>query len=435
MMQPWTALVSKLTTRRVAFFSVFARSIVSQAILSAANFTVSLILLRYGASAQYGYYVLAFNAVTLLTALQAAFIGPPMVNELARLEGSDHGDLISNLYRGQRRLLRLLAAALLAAVGVLWLLHVLDATLALIYMATISACWSAMYRQFFRMVSNAYRDSKAALAGDLAYVVALICGAIIGVFTTAPAVLTLGFLCVGSVAGGLLNARLLGWRDTSTAHGAVHVWRGIAAAGTWTAVGSASHWSFSQGYNYLLVGALDVTAVAAAAATRMLMMPVNLLSTGVGSLMLATVNGWLSSHGANRTLRRVALCALGISAVALVYLAALWLARDFIFTRVFHKSFAQRDLMLILWSVVCVAMVVRDQFVNFLLARARYRSLTVLTVACAVAALTVTYIMLRHIGVAGAPLGVLTGEILNVTGLIVMSRLEIRRDRPALSPG
>jgi hypothetical protein len=91
--------------------------------------------------------------------------------------------------------------------------------------------------------------------------------------------------------------------------------------------------------------------------------------------------------------------------------------------------------MLILWSVVCVAMVVRDQFVNFLLARARYRSLTVLTVACAVAALTVTYIMLRHIGVAGAPLGVLTGEILNVTGLIVMSRLEIRRDRPALSPG
>src|ERR1700679_2295513 len=97
---PWTASESTLTTRRVAFFSLFARSVVSQAILSAANFAVSLILLRYGPSTQYGLYVLAFNAIPLLTALQGAFIGPPMVNELARLHGSDHGDLISNLYRG-----------------------------------------------------------------------------------------------------------------------------------------------------------------------------------------------------------------------------------------------------------------------------------------------------------------------------------------------
>jgi O-antigen/teichoic acid export membrane protein len=436
MLKPtWTAFVSNQTTGRVAFFSVLARGVVSQAILSAANFAVSLILLRYGPSPQYGYYVLAFNAVTLLTALQGAFIGPPMVNELARLDGSDHGDLISNLYRGQRQLLRVLASALLAAVGILWLLHVLDSTLALIYLAAISACWSAMYRQFFRMVSNAYRDSKAALAGDLAYVAALICGAIIGVFTAAPAVLTLAFLCVGSVAGGLLNARLLRWRDTSTPHGVAHVWRGIARAGTWTAVGSASHWSFSQGYNYLLVGALDVTAVAAVAATRMLMMPVNLLSTGVGSLMLATVSDWQTKHGANRTLRRVALCALVLGVIALVYLAAMWFARDFIFTRVFHKSFAQRDLMLILWSGVCVLMVIRDQFINFLLVRARYRSLTILTVACAIAALSVTYVMLGQIGAAGAPLGVLTGEIINVAGLIVMSQLEIRRERAASAPG
>jgi hypothetical protein len=73
-------------------------------------------------------------------------------------------------------------------------------------------------------------------------------------------------------------------------------------------------------------------------------------------------------------------------------------------------------------------MVGRDQVVNFLLARTRYRALTGMTVTAAIASLTVSYCLVRRIGVAGAPLGVLTGEIVNLAGLIVLSRLEVRRD-------
>ena len=103
-----------------------------------------------------------------------------------------------------------------------------------------------------------------------------------------------------------------------------------------------------------------------------------------------------------------------------------WPLRDFIFTRILHKSFAQRDLLLVVWWLASIAMVTRDQFGNFLLARARYRSLTGLTVTSAVIALTVTCIMIGRIGAAGAAIGVLVGEVTNVLGLITLSRLEVR---------
>jgi O-antigen/teichoic acid export membrane protein len=108
-------------------------------------------------------------------------------------------------------------------------------------------------------------------------------------------------------------------------------------------------------------------------------------------------------------------------------LSILWLSRDFIFTSLLHKDFAQRDTLLILWSIASVAMVVRDQLLNFLLARTRFRSLTMLTMVSAVVSLAVSYVAMVRIGVAGAPVGVLTGEILNVVGLVAMSHAEVRR--------
>jgi hypothetical protein len=106
------------------------------------------------------------------------------------------------------------------------------------------------------------------------------------------------------------------------------------------------------------------------------------------------------------------------------------LTKDFIFAQVLHKDFAQRDLLLVLWSMASLMMVVRDQVIYFMLARARYRSLTMLTLACAIVSLTVSYFMMLRIGVAGAPVGVLTGEICNVAGLVAMSLLEVQREEP-----
>ena len=202
----------------------------------------------------------------------------------------------------------------------------------------------------------------------------------------------------------------------------------IAPLATWSASGAVIHWTFSQGYNYLVAGTLSVAAVAAVAGTRLMMMPINLLSTGIGTLMLPTTAGWLQHHKPRRVFRRLVLFAIGVALLSMIYLAVMWLLRDWIFTRVLHKQFPQRDLLLKLWSVVFVLMVCRDQLIHLLVVRARFHMLASLTLATAVVSLTVSYVCMLRLGVVGALIGVLVGKSINVVGIAGLSYREVRRD-------
>ncbi len=411
-----------------AFVQRFANAVFAQALLSLGSLLVSLILLRYGSDVQYGYYVLVLNAVLLVTQVQGSFVGPAMVNEMRGMPPAERSKLIGGLYRGQRRSLPPLVGICVVGACALWFFNVLDMTTGPLVLVGILAGWAALRREFFRMVLYAYRLSGPVLLGDAVYVLLLVGGARIASLAPASASVAVVFLCAAALIAGTMFARSLWKHESWNEDDVPEIWRKIARVGAWTTAGAVVHWTFSQGYSYLVVGTLDVAAVAAAASTRMVMMPVNLLSSGIGSLMLPTANAWLLEHGANSTFRRLTVSATVISAAALLYLIILWFARDFIFTRILHKHFAQLDLLLILWSAASLMMVVRDQVMHFLLARARYRSLTLLTMVCAVSALTVSYLSMLRIGVAGAPLGVLTGEVINVVGMVVMSRMDLQRD-------
>jgi O-antigen/teichoic acid export membrane protein len=420
--------------KRPSLPAALSKGVISQVILSAGNFAVTLILLRYASNEQYGYYVLVFSGVLMLVSLQGAFIGPAMVNRLNRLGPGGRADLIGGLYAGQRRALLRVCGVCAACIAVLWSIKKLDSATTGLTLVALTAAWTGLYRQFFRMVSNAYRNSAVALRGDLAYTALLLCGAGLGIATSAPAIVTLIFMSLGSIAAGRESSRLL-WRAESwNIDATAGVWRDIAAVGIWPATGAVAFWAYTQGYNYLIAGTANLTAVAALGSTRTLMMPIALVSSGVNPLMLATVNAWLTEHGVRPTLRRVALAAGAMAALALFYAALFWPLRDLIFARILHKSFPQRDLLLLVWWLASVVIVARDQFQNFLLARARYRSLTALTITSAVIALAATCIMIGRIGIAGAAIGVLIGELTNLLGLIALSLLELRQTAPDPTP-
>jgi len=82
---------------------LFGSSIIDQAMLSAANLVVGLILIRYTPEAQYGYYVLAFNAMMLATTLQGTFVGTPLVIHLPQLSNDERRSWIGSLLRDQIR--------------------------------------------------------------------------------------------------------------------------------------------------------------------------------------------------------------------------------------------------------------------------------------------------------------------------------------------
>jgi O-antigen/teichoic acid export membrane protein len=411
---------------RGAFLRKLTGAVAVQAMNSAASFAVGLLLVRRTSDVQYGYYVLITTAVLLATTLQGSFMQPPTVIRLTHADLEGRANLIGGLYRDQRRLVPYVGVIVLLLGCALQITGHLDWPVALVILTGTLAVIAALNREFMRMVLFAYRRPNDVLAGDFFYCVLLVGGAFVATVSPAPAAVAAAALALALLVGGVLMARAL-WRfEPWNRQAPPGTLREIAPQGAWSAFGGGSHWLFSQGYNYVVTGALDVTAVAALAATRLLIMPVSLLSTGIGTLLLPTTSRWNRDHAPATVLRRLALVAAGLAAAVSCYLLVMWLARDWIFERILKKSFAHRDLLLGLWAVIAVIMVVRDQLLHFLAARARFRSTSMLTFGSALLSFAVSFVAIRQIGPTGALVGLLVGELVNVLGIVVLSIRETR---------
>lgn len=403
------------------FAKLLGSTLTSQIILSASSLLLGLLLIRYTDDLQYGYYILASSAILLLTSLHSAFLQAPIVIGVQSSSPVERASLVGDVYQEQRRVLHRTGIVAALLLGALWYAGVVEPRLALLILVTLIAAVAALQRNFFRLVLLAHRRPHDVLYTDIGFVILLMFGVFLAIRAPDPSTGSMLAIGIASAAGALLAARALWQLEPWKPAPRSRRLRDFAPLAAWSAAGAAVHWSFSQGYAYLAANALDVSAVAAIAATRLTMMPVNLLSTGIAALMLPITIGWLRDHRPSEVLRRLAYFALGIATVALGYFIVLWLGRDWLFANVLRKDFANRDLLLMLWAAVFLVMTARDQLIYLLVARQRFKQLTIIGTFSAIISLTACYLGMISFGVVGAPLGVLIGELINLCGVTALS--------------
>lgn len=419
---------------RRAFVRMFSGAVLNQALLSAGNFLVGLILIRRTSDAQYGAYVLIMTTIMLLSPLQAAFIQPEMVARMTTYGRPERATLVGGLYRGNLRLALAVGSMGLAASLMLWLGGFVPEGTAAIVAGGAVAVAATLYREFFRMVLMSHRRPFDVLRGDFVYTAMLVAGAICATFTGFPATVAGLTLGLAAVCGSLFLARSL-WRfEPWDVPGRAGLLGEMAERGTWAAVGCGIHWTFTQGYSYLIAVFASIAAVAGIAATRLVLMPVVILSTGVSALMLPTASMWLHQLGPRALMRRLALVCLGMAVVTVGYTGVVWLLRDWIFDVILKKHFADRDQVLLLWAAVFTVVAVRDHIIYLLLARGRFHILAWLAFGCAALALALSYVGLQLWGASGALVGMLAGELVNLTGVLMLSRIEMGRVIPEPAP-
>jgi len=419
-------MVRKFLTKHTSALRMFSGAIAIQAMLSASAFIVGLLLVRRTSDAQYGYYVLIITTVGLVTSFQSSFIGPPMIIRMARAERPERANLIGGLDRDQTRILPYLALAPLIMGVVLQIQGSLDFPIAMTLVAGTAATITSLRRNFLRSVLFAFRRPNDVLGADTVYCALLIIGAYAATLTPLPAAtaaLTLAFACV---LGSRFLSKKLWDHEPWNPDAPLGMLREIAPLGAWSAFGSAVHWVFSQGYNYLVAGTLGVTAVAALAATRLLVMPVNLLSTGVANLLFPMTTGWMHKFSPPKVFIRLTLASIGLAGLAACYLLIMWLARGWIFDDILKKHLPDSDWLLELWCVISLVMLIRDQLLHYLVARARFRLTSTVTLVSAIISISCSLVAMHFIGVAGALIGLLVGELCNVLGIIVFSILDTR---------
>jgi len=416
----------KASSPYASLMRIFGSSVADQAMLSGANLLIGLILIRYTSETQYGYYVLAFNAMMLATTLQGTFINTPLVAMLPTMNDSTRGQWLGSLLHDQRRWAAGAAVVSIVVAGIALFTGALPAEAAPICGAAIVLILAALYREYYRGILIMLRRPHPVLAADAVYVVGLIAGGLLASQSPLAATVALLSAAVSAVVGGTLLRRVLGDAvDHSAAPGRL---RDIARTGIWAAAGGVIYWLFNQGYSFLTVMTLDVNAVAAVAAARLLLMPVNLLVTGVQKQLMPMAAGWLHEHGARKTLMRLCAFSLALGLGAAIYVVIAWVLRHWIFIDLMHKDFAKRDELLLLWSCIFLIMALREPIMLVSVMRQHFRILAATAGVCSVIALAASYVCMQAWGAPGAPFGILIGEVAYFTVAIVLALVEVRRD-------
>jgi O-antigen/teichoic acid export membrane protein len=420
----------KLFANRAAFARIFGGAVISQALLSIINLLTGLILIRRAPQAQYGYYVLIAAGVPLLAQLQNQLVAPLLTSRVTIAGDEERKNYVGGLLREQRQLVAIVAAASLLGCSLAWLGGALRPQTAAILIAGVIAAVAAMFREFIRMVLVSYRRPYDILRADVVYATLFVGGVWLSTLTGTPAVLSALSMAGAAVVGGLLLTRALWRHDPWDRHGAPGAFAKSVLLGTWAATGAVIHWLFSQGYTYIVAARLDVSAVAAIAATRLLLSPLGVFSLGISSVMFATSTLWLKHHGSQGLLRRLLLFSLAMACAALAYVAVMWFMRDWIFLHILKRDYPQRDLLLGIWSLIFFCTVIRDQVVYLLIAKGHFKRLAGSTLFCAVLGLSVTSVAIRPFGAAGGLLGLLVGEIANVVVVLVLTVRDMRAGVP-----
>jgi O-antigen/teichoic acid export membrane protein len=298
--------------------------------------------------------------------------------------------------------------------------------MAVILVAGVIAAMASLFRDFWRLILVTYRRPYDVLRADMVYAILFVGGVWLATLTSSPAALSALAMAGAAVVGGLLVSRALWRHDPWNTPGSRGAFATSVVVGAWSAAGAVIHWVFNQGYTYIVAARLDVSAVAAIAATRLLLSPLGVFSLGIGSMMFSTSTLWLKHHGLRGLLRRVLVFALGMSCVSLAYVAVMWSTRDWIFLHILKRDYPQRDLLLGIWSLIFFCTVMRDQVIYLQMARGHWKRLAGLTLFCALLGLSVTFLAIRQYGAAGGLLGLLAGEIAHVVGVIALTVRDLR---------
>jgi O-antigen/teichoic acid export membrane protein len=407
---------------------LFSSAIFDQVVLSATNFLVGFVLIRYASDHDYALYVLVQSTMLLALTIHNSYLTGPLAILTPRLAADERWQTIGSVKRFQRRALRLGALPLLALPLLGYVSGLLTGLLASVMGAGIFAVWAALRREYLRSVLLMYSRPHTLLGVDAVYAATLLAGVAVALLIGRDVIV--GATCalvVAAWAGGAAAHRSLaidpGWQEGH----AVSIWPGIRRLGFWSVLGATIYWVLGQSYSYLLASTLGLTAVADVNATRLLLMPAFVLTIGVASLLGPTAATWYAQIGIHRLVRRLLMFLLAVGLLEFAYFVIVWIGRDWLVVDVLHKHIHDRDRLLILWAGVAVVGLFRDVLQCALTAMGRLKSLAWLVGVSAGVALLLMWYGVVWWGASAVLIGQIVGELINLAGIIFLLRRNMRR--------
>ncbi len=418
--------------QRNPLLKLFSTSVIGQVLLSASNFIVGLLLIRYTSDSDYGLFILAQATIGFTTTAQAAWVSGPLAVLAAKRDSGSRRDMIGAVSISLRRYSFFAGVLLVLLVPVGAGLGYWSWRTGTISALTVVASWFAMRRDFFRNLLQLYSRPGQLVRADLLAVVALIAIAALAAFGPFDAdVIAVGGLIVSGWLGAAASGRALGrdpgWVDDGQAS---LYWAQMRRLAVWSTIGALIYWVFSQSYNYVLAARVDLSAVADVNAARLLLMPSIVITVGIRGLLFPMASRWLVEIGFEPMLKRLAAIFVAVGILHAVYFGVLWLGRDFVTGSILNKVIRNREELLLLWALIALIGLVREVSLMAVLAMEKFKAMAYLSAASAVVSLSIMWFGLDFWGPPAALIGQIVGELIGICGIFWMIRLA--RSNPPL---
>lgn len=428
------AAIRQIAGSRIA--RIFGGGVMAQAMLSAANFIVSLVLLRFAGAEQYGYFVLVQAAIALLSIVQSAWINGPLTVLAPRKADRERDRMVAMIGREQGRYVIFSAAAALVVPLCGYVAGLWPATIAGLMMAGVVAGALVLFRDLARQALTIANRVRLLLAIDGIYVGSLLLLIGLAVMVPGPtsiwAVLALGIAAGLAVvaqrykAGGYLGTLAAGRSDPAEVSA---IWRTMRPLGIWATVGASIYWIQSQSFNYTLASILSVEAVAHVNAIRLMLMPITLLMVGVGAMLMPIAARWLHQEGLPSLLRRLMIIMGILLLLDVVYLTVLWILRHWIIIDLMKVDIPEADLLIILWALHALFATAHSMLQAATMAMEMFRVLAWLSALSAIVALGAMWTCVPVFGSPGAIIGTAAGELTFLVGISLLLMQRLRQHR------
>jgi len=392
------------------------RGVADQALTSAENFAVGVILVRNCTKSEFGLFALGYGILVLGWSLIAALITAQMSAALSReaLSRQERQNQCSALLR------RLLVACIVITIcGYLLTLLVTHLHIAasfdttywlLLSSALPGMCLRDFMRRYFfqeRSETRALLMDASALALTIATLSAMAALHATRLHSVAAATLALGGLAVG--VGGVIAGRLAPYKHGGEALGVLSsLWR----AGRWNIGATLVSWIQNQAYTFFVTAMIGLTGLATANAPRVLLTPITLLSTGLALPLLPRLAKQRTNlHTVVSVRSAFTLLAMTFMFVGL-YTLTLWLARAAFIPLILGNRYNDVWPCIVAWAIANAFTNFRIYYSTFLLAKGGFRQLAVANILSAVVVLGLTGPLIHFLGVLGSVYSVAAGELL-----------------------
>jgi len=372
--------------------------VIDVASVSAANFIISLFILRELSDTHYAIYINLFSVLMLLSTLQNAFFNTALSVHCSKINNED-----------EKRSQSLHLCFLANITYICLLLPTIFFSLKYpVWLVLLVYCSHALYlnRELYRTYNFVFGQKGRVVFSAIISIVILSVALMIGIiFDFQSLSFVYASLAIASLVSGIILLSGVSYQKIK----ALNLNKGkdtIASFAKWTSLGSLATWGQNNSYAYLASAIIGLEATAALAVARLITMPINVVSSGI---YMAERPKWALLYVTSRCgLKRMSkIVSISMFVFVVLYGAASFILIDF-FAEVLATSIDKT--LLLLWFIATGIQCFKFSNSNILIVSENFKYLGIMGVKVAVFGISISALLGFYYGATGILVGFCIGE-------------------------